>query len=315
MSRAVRPQCEAPAAQIEFEPVGNQNRRQHDLGTGCVVAEGALQPAEVVIAALGEGARQLGMPDEIGVIFAKRGRPEDVVGMDVGQDHIADRPIGTRADRGAQRAALLEAAAGIDDRYRSGPDDEADIGDRVVVRRRSLLMHSVMHKDPGGNLRYRQRRGFGVGRRHREEAADGDREPEQPPDNTGEKQASIDLANRPDLALAWRFSLRERTGPNQHPVLNTTLLRLFFGTEEPRPITGSQSAGDGPLKLQVPPFVVVRQSAGFLRGKILRRDEAENWTLLSSWPGLAPPPRPSSPPNKDVDADQVRARLLGSFLL
>src|SRR5207244_10372326 len=132
-SRAVRPQYEAPAAKIEFEPVGNQNRRQHCLGTGCVVAKGAAQPAKVVVAALGEGARQLGMTDEIGVILAEGGSPEDVVRMDMGQDHIADRPVRAGADRRAQRAALLEAAAGIDDRYGSATDDEADIGDRVLV--------------------------------------------------------------------------------------------------------------------------------------------------------------------------------------
>ena len=88
------------------------------------------------------------MPDKIGMVVAEGRGTEDVVGMDVGQDHISDRPIGERPDRGAQLATLSSAAARIDHRHRVVSENEADIGDRIVIRRRGLFMHPVVHKDP-----------------------------------------------------------------------------------------------------------------------------------------------------------------------
>ena len=161
-----------------------------------------MQPAEVIVAALGKGARQFGMPDEIGVVVAEGGGPEDVVGMDVGQDHISDRPIRAGADRCAQRASLREAAAGVDDRHGLIADDEADIGDRVLVRGRRLLVHSVVDKDAGRDFRHRQRGGFRTTCRRPEH--DGDREDGRPPDNTGERQEEPGLGKGFDLALYWR---------------------------------------------------------------------------------------------------------------
>jgi hypothetical protein len=133
MSRVVRPQREPPATQIKIELVGNQHRRHHDLGAIRFIAEGAAQPADVIVAALGKGARQFGVPDKIGAVVAEGRGPEDMVGMDVGQNHISDRLIRTRADRCAQPASLREAAAGVDDCHGLIANDKADIGDRVFV--------------------------------------------------------------------------------------------------------------------------------------------------------------------------------------
>jgi hypothetical protein len=102
-----------------------------------------------------------------------------VVGVDVGQDNITDRPIRAGADRRSQRASFREAAAGIDDRDGLIADDEADIGDRVLVRGRRLLVHSVVDKDAGRDFRHRQRGGFRATRRRPEH--DGDRESGQRP--------------------------------------------------------------------------------------------------------------------------------------
>ena len=178
MSRPVRPQGETPAAQIEIERVGNENRRRHDLGAARLLTEGVLQPAEVIVAALRKGARQFGMPDKIGVVVAEGSRPEDMVGMDVSQDHIADRPICLGADRCAQRAALREASAGVDDRHGLIADDKADIGDRIRICRRRLLVHSVVDKDAGRDFRHRQRGGLRATCRRPEH--DGDRESGHP---------------------------------------------------------------------------------------------------------------------------------------
>ena len=105
------------------------------------------------------------MANEIGMVVAENRSTEDVVGMDVGQDHISDRPIGERPDRGAQLATLSSAAARIDHRHRVVSENEADVGDRIVIRRRGPFMRSVVHKDPGGNFDDRQPSGFAASRR------------------------------------------------------------------------------------------------------------------------------------------------------
>ncbi len=102
------------------------------------------------------------MADEFGVIVSKRGGAKNVVGMDMGQDHIADRLIGAGAYCGAERDALYEAAAGIDDRDRVAADNKADIGDSVFVCGRRLLMHPLVNEYPCGDFRHRQRRRLGM---------------------------------------------------------------------------------------------------------------------------------------------------------
>ena len=78
--------------------------------------------------------------------------------MDVGQDHIADRPIGSSPNRRAESCSLFEAAAGVDDGDGGSADDEADIGNRVLVPGRCLFVHPVMDIYARRDLRHRQRR-------------------------------------------------------------------------------------------------------------------------------------------------------------
>ena len=105
------------------------------------------------------------MPDKIGMVVAESCGTEDVVGMDVGQDHISDRPIGECPDRGAQLATLSSAAARIYHRHGVVSENEADIGNRIAIRRRGLFMHPVVHKDPRGDFDDRQPSGFAASRR------------------------------------------------------------------------------------------------------------------------------------------------------
>ena len=112
------------------------------------------------------------MADEIGVVVSKGGRAEDMVGMHMGEDHIANRAIGMRADRRAQRRSLGEAAAGVDDRDSIGADNESDIGDAVLVGCGSLALHAVVNEYSGGDFGYRQSQIFGVGRNRRKDEPD-----------------------------------------------------------------------------------------------------------------------------------------------
>src|SRR5262249_54069692 len=146
VSGPLRPDREAPIAQIEFETVGDEDRRRHNLAAVSLLAENA---AQVVFPTLREGAGEFGMADEIGVIIAKGRGAEDMVGMDMRQDHIADPPVGSPADRRAQRRSFFEAATRIDDGDGIAADDKADVRDRVTVRRIGLLMCPAVNEDTG----------------------------------------------------------------------------------------------------------------------------------------------------------------------
>jgi hypothetical protein len=161
----MRPQCETPSAQVEIEPGGNKDGRRYHLAALCLIAESLAKSPQVIVAALRERAGQFGMPDKIGTVVAESCGTEDVVGMDVGQDHISDRPISERPDRGAQLATLSSAAARIYHRHGVVSENEADIGNRIAIRRRGLFMHPVVHKDPRGDFDDRQPSGFAASRR------------------------------------------------------------------------------------------------------------------------------------------------------
>src|SRR6516225_11086080 len=94
VGRAMRPQCETPSAQVEIEPGGNKDGRRYHLAALCLIAESLAKSPQVIVASLREGARQFDMANEIGMVVAESCGTEDVVGMDVSQDHISDRPIG-----------------------------------------------------------------------------------------------------------------------------------------------------------------------------------------------------------------------------
>src|SRR4029077_11607789 len=101
------------------------------------------QSAEIILTSLTYRAWQLGVAYEIGMVVSEGGGAEDMVGMDVGQNHIADRQIRLVADRRPNRPSLRKAAARVDHGDRNCPDDKAYICDRVLVLGRSFLMHPV----------------------------------------------------------------------------------------------------------------------------------------------------------------------------
>ena len=70
-----------------------------------------------------------------GYVVAERGIAENVVGVLVRVDHIADRLAGDSADRRQQRLPDLHAAAGIDNRDGIAPDDDANVRDVPGIRR------------------------------------------------------------------------------------------------------------------------------------------------------------------------------------
>jgi hypothetical protein len=145
------------AAEAELEPVLDQQRRRHRPRALGERPEVLAQSVEVVGAARRERRRQLGVADERRVVLDERRVAEQVVGVDVARDHVADRPAGDLPDRLAQPCPGAQAAAAVDDRDRVGADDEADVGDRALVLGARELMHALMDEDAGRDLRHRQR--------------------------------------------------------------------------------------------------------------------------------------------------------------
>ena len=88
----------------------------------------------VIVAAGGDVRRQAGaMADENRMVRQEGYGAEAVVGMGMGEDHVADRQPGGRLDGGAQADAIGEAATGIDDGDGALANDEADIGDAIEI--------------------------------------------------------------------------------------------------------------------------------------------------------------------------------------
>ena len=67
----------------------------------------------------GERARQVPVTDEAGSILDEGGIAEDVIGMAVRVDDVADRLVGPGANRRKQLPPLANAAAGVDHRNRA----------------------------------------------------------------------------------------------------------------------------------------------------------------------------------------------------
>ena len=152
---------EPAIAEFELEPVLDQDRRHHDAGAERGRSEVPAQLVEIVGAAGGERRRQRRVADERRAILCERGLPEQVVGMDVAREHVADRPVGHPQDRLAEPLAAARRAAAVDDRDRVGADHETDVGDPAEIRGARELVHALMDKDAGRDLGDRQRCALG----------------------------------------------------------------------------------------------------------------------------------------------------------
>ena len=102
------------------------------------------------------------MADKPGSIAHEGRIAEDMIGMTVGVDDIADRLVGARADRRKQPLAFTHAAAGIDHSDRVVADDEADIGNVAFVLARHQRGLALMHEHAGRDLADRQHRLLGL---------------------------------------------------------------------------------------------------------------------------------------------------------
>src|SRR5678815_1701815 len=92
-----------------------------------LIAHRSSEAVEIELAAGGQRPGQVLVADEHGAVAGERGVSEDVIGMAVGIDDIADRPVGAGANGGEQALALANAAARVDHRDRAFADDETDI--------------------------------------------------------------------------------------------------------------------------------------------------------------------------------------------
>lgn len=120
-------------------------------------AENLLKTVTIERTARRKLPRQFGVTDKRGRIVLEGRRAKDVIGMNVRQHHITDRQLGPRANREAQAAAVMQAAAGIDHRHRIATDDETEVGDGVEVARGGVLGNALTNVNAGCDLRHRCR--------------------------------------------------------------------------------------------------------------------------------------------------------------
>jgi hypothetical protein len=73
------------------------------------------------------------MANDLRAIGCKGGPAEDVVGMTVGEDQVADWQPGDPAHRFAQRRPNPWTAPGVDDRHRLLANNKADVGNVARV--------------------------------------------------------------------------------------------------------------------------------------------------------------------------------------
>ena len=98
------------------------------------------------------------MADECHARANEGGVAENVIGMNMRIDDVANRLCCHGADRGEETGALARAAAGVDHRDGIVAYDEADVGDVAFVGLGHQIDGAGVNVDPGRNLRRRQRR-------------------------------------------------------------------------------------------------------------------------------------------------------------
>ena len=94
------------------------------------------------------------MTDEVSTFSLECRVAEDMVGVDVGVDHVADRLGRAGADRRQQPAPFTHAAAAIDHRDPLVADDKSEIGNRTFVVTRHEREGAGVNKDPARHLGY-----------------------------------------------------------------------------------------------------------------------------------------------------------------
>jgi hypothetical protein len=77
---------------------------------------------------------------------------EDMVGVHVGVDQVADRLGAYLADRGDEGVRLDQAAAAVDDGDGVGADDDAEVGDRALVGGAHQFIDALESEDAVGDF-------------------------------------------------------------------------------------------------------------------------------------------------------------------
>ena len=110
MGRTMRLNVELPAAEIDCGLSCNRAIRQD--GCAPLGAQKIAHACPVKFTALGDGLRERSMTNEFRVVARECRAAENVVGMDVSDDHMADRQIGSAADCLAKREPVGQASPG-----------------------------------------------------------------------------------------------------------------------------------------------------------------------------------------------------------
>jgi len=166
-------QLEDPLAEVELQAVGHDQAGGYHLGAVHRVAQRLAHPVQIVAAAGGQRARQLGVTDEDCPGLGERTVSERMVLVDVGVDHVAQRQISGAPHRSKELCALLGRAAAVDHCDRLVADHESDVRDPRQVLPRHLFVDAGMDVEPRRHLGDREalaRRVGGAG--EREEAGE-----------------------------------------------------------------------------------------------------------------------------------------------
>jgi hypothetical protein len=154
MRVAVGGEPEGAVAEIDLGTLLHLHRRVDHLSR-LLLPEDLGESLAVERAPRIEGAAQTGMSDEGRVVAAEGRSAEDMIGMHVGEHHVADRLVGAPGDLPAQPLPVGETAAGFRDEHPVPPDDETDIGDTVGVFRRRLGIGPAPDEGAGCDLLHR----------------------------------------------------------------------------------------------------------------------------------------------------------------
>ena len=135
--------CRPATAEIDGRDVRADGPPGPDLG---------IEAVPVILPPVGQRPRQVPVPDDLRAGLGEDARAEDVVGMHVRQDHVADRHIRARPDRAPERLPDPARITGIDDGDGGLSDDHAEIGHVSAVLFVWRVHLALVHEDPGRHL-------------------------------------------------------------------------------------------------------------------------------------------------------------------
>ena len=149
---------EQPAvAELDSGAIRAYQVGRHDDRANTVWAEDLGEALAVVVAADRQFVDEAGVADELRAVVEEGAGAEGVVRVDMADDDVADRAIGSSANLGTQPGAVVETAPRVDDEYRVAADDETDVRDAAEVERRRLLVRAAADEDAAGDFVDRRR--------------------------------------------------------------------------------------------------------------------------------------------------------------